>query len=51
MLNRDELCLRFLTTVVPVYLILLICAGGGGPVAASLGPDVGEVEPGLLFPL
>lgn len=49
MLNRDELCRLFLTTVVPVYLILLIWVGGGGPVA-SLGPDEGEL-PGLVLPL
>lgn len=49
MLNREELCRRFFTTVVPVNLILLICAGGGGPVA-NFGPDEGEL-PGLVLPL
>ena len=50
MLNREELWRRFLTIVVPVYLILLICAGGGGPIA-NFGADDGELEPGLFFPL
>lgn len=49
MLNREELCRRFFVTVVPVNLILLICAGGGGPVA-NFGPDEGEL-PGLVLPL
>lgn len=49
MLNREELCLRFFTTVVPVILTLLIWVGGGGPVA-NFGPDEGEL-PGLDLPL
>jgi hypothetical protein len=50
MLNRDELCRLLLTTAAPVYLILLICVGGGGP-AANLAPEDGEPEFGLIFPL
>lgn len=46
MLNRDELCRRFFTTVVPVYLIDLICVGGGGPLA-TFAPEEGEL-PGLV---